>query len=294
MVELADGRAPVGVGPRHEGLGPLKERHEGHRHHRRADLEDGEGVGPVELGDPAVELLPGHHALAKHTTEGEAHVGDHRRHELHHVEGELRRGRVGHAAHHRDEGRVHHGVRPLAGHEAGEHGGEGRLEGLEDVGEAEGAGAERHVAADVAGRVQRHLGGELLDLGGGEDGRLLDLECPLHRHPRDANSDAREGLEPRHVEGVERLLVGDVVEDVEEIPEAEVGSGLEGPRHLARHHEGAEVDGGLLLRRLEEELDELRGALLRGRRRRVERERRANSHEGESPHQEERATAHHR
>mmetsp|Transcript_27628 Transcript_27628/g.89995 ORF Transcript_27628/g.89995 Transcript_27628/m.89995 type:complete len:268 (-) Transcript_27628:94-897(-) len=216
-----------------------------------SDLEDAEGVGAIKLGDLTDRAIA-HGLLAENGAEREGDVGDHGRHKLEHVEVDLRGGRIGDSSHDGDEGGVHKRMLPLAIDQAAEDGGEGRLARLEHVSEAKSSSTKGNIASDVSGSMQAALlddaGKQLVvDLGG-----VPNAEGPDESNVGDANTDAGKGLEPWQVQGIEGLLVGDIVEDVEEVPEAEVRSSLDRPCSLARDVERAKVDGNLGLGGLQE------------------------------------------
>mmetsp|Transcript_16485 Transcript_16485/g.37639 ORF Transcript_16485/g.37639 Transcript_16485/m.37639 type:complete len:215 (+) Transcript_16485:412-1056(+) len=191
-----------------------------------SDLKDAEGVGAIKLGDLTDRAIA-HGLLAEDGAEGEGDVGDHSRDKLKHVEVDLRGGRVRNSSHDRDESRVDERMLPLAVDEPTEDGGEGGLARLKNVCKAQRSSSERNVASDVSGSVQAALlddAGEkfVVDLG-----RVPHTEGPDKGDVGDTDTDASKRLEPWQVQGVECLLVGNIVEDVEEVPEAKVRSSLD-------------------------------------------------------------------
>mmetsp|Transcript_28086 Transcript_28086/g.74280 ORF Transcript_28086/g.74280 Transcript_28086/m.74280 type:complete len:623 (-) Transcript_28086:10-1878(-) len=212
-----DGEEASGEGQRHGGQDQSGDKG-----------EDGELVGLLRdrvLAHVADAAGLGGEDVAR----GEGDVGEHRRREAEHREGQLRGGGHGDAQEHRQERGVDHGVEDLAEEERGGHRVDGRLQGLHDVGEGHGAGPE--------GRD----GGHLPEGEAHADGRQLEHVVLRHARRRaeagapheEGDGNARGQLDPRDgpggAEDVQEDLVLDVVLDVEEVPEADVerqGGGL--------------------------------------------------------------------
>ncbi|KAL7521955.1 hypothetical protein ACHAWX_006657 [Stephanocyclus meneghinianus] len=101
------------------------------------------------------------------------------------------------------------------------------LGGLDNVSEGNGTGAESDDGSHVDAGVAESNGEEGLEIGTREFGGLAQSESPEGGKVEDARGHLDSGDGPWKVEGVESLFVVDVVSDVEEVPEGEVGSCLE-------------------------------------------------------------------
>ena len=208
--------------------GALDGEHHRDQHDRGHGREDCVQVLGVEV---LPDLLPAHGLLGEHAPEGRGHVREHRRGEREHGEGKLLHGRDGHPADDGEEGGVDLHRQDLAEEEGVATARHDRLGRLDDVSEGDGAGAEGDDGTDVNAGVAEGDGDQGLQLVETELGGLAQAEEPEGHEVEDARGhlDGRDG--PREGEGVESLLVVDVVPDVEEVPQGEVGPHLESLLH---------------------------------------------------------------
>mmetsp|Transcript_53199 Transcript_53199/g.159250 ORF Transcript_53199/g.159250 Transcript_53199/m.159250 type:complete len:351 (-) Transcript_53199:145-1197(-) len=187
--------------------------------------EDGVQVLRVEV---LPDLLPGHGLLGQDAAGRRGHVREHGRGEGEDGEGQLLHGGDGHATNDGEEGGVHEGGELLTEEEEVEEAGDDRLGSLDDVSEGDSAGAKGDDGSDVDTGVAESNGEEGLKIVSRELGGLAGAREPQGEEVEDAGGHLNGGDGPGVVEHVEGLLVVNVVSDVEQVPEGEVGADLEG------------------------------------------------------------------
>mmetsp|Transcript_1791 Transcript_1791/g.4583 ORF Transcript_1791/g.4583 Transcript_1791/m.4583 type:complete len:361 (+) Transcript_1791:167-1249(+) len=189
------------------------------------DRHDGEHR--VQIGRAHVLTLGLlHRHLGEDRAQREGGVREHRRAEREPAEAQLGERRDGHTADDGHEREVHGDGEEGLEEDGRHHGGEERLGGLDDVRERNRARAERDHRRQVADRVHARDRCERLHLLRGE------LGCWPHGRPerqqvQQADGELEHSHGVREGEGVEDLLVGDVVDDVERIPHGEEHANLE-------------------------------------------------------------------
>mmetsp|Transcript_24994 Transcript_24994/g.46086 ORF Transcript_24994/g.46086 Transcript_24994/m.46086 type:complete len:277 (-) Transcript_24994:277-1107(-) len=203
-------------------------------HHRDEDdgrhgSEDGvEVLGIKVLSD----LFSTHGFLGEDTAEGGGDVGKHGRAEGEHGEGKFFHGGDGDSSDDGEEGCV-----DLHGEDLAQKEGVGtachhRLGSLDDVGERHGAGTQGNHGPDVHAGMAEGNGKQRLQIIHTKLGCFAESSEPEGDEVENTGGHLDGGDGPWKGEGVECLLVVDVVTDVEEVPEAEVRGYLERFAHV--------------------------------------------------------------
>lgn len=143
-------------------------------------------------------------------------------------EGQLLDGRKAYAADDGKEAEVHGDGEELLEADGEDERRPDRLGRLEHVRERDGARAERDDAADVRRGKEKCLRRERLDVVKGELGRLAEAGAPERQHVRESEKELHRGRGPRNRQRGQHEFVANVVGGVEEIPQHEEGTQLDG------------------------------------------------------------------
>mmetsp|Transcript_18173 Transcript_18173/g.38513 ORF Transcript_18173/g.38513 Transcript_18173/m.38513 type:complete len:386 (+) Transcript_18173:329-1486(+) len=226
LPEVPEGEALVegGGDGGHDGGGRLEHERDGHHRNER---EDGQHAVEVGLAHVLTDAVAAHRLLREDASEGGGEVGAHRRDESEPGEGELLERCERDAADDGQQREVGDGRVEGAEEQRREGGGDDRLRRLDDVREGDGACAEGDDGANVRAQVAERDRDERLHVLGRELGRLTDAGEPEREAIRDAHEELQGGHRVRDRQRVQRLLVVDVVPNVEEIPEGKEAAGRE-------------------------------------------------------------------
>ena len=197
--------------------GEWDEDHGGH------ESEDGVKVLGVEV---LSDLLSGHGLLRKNTTGGRRDVGEHGRGKGQDSKGKFLHGCDSNSSDDGKQCKVNRKRQDLSKKEGVQSTSDNRLGCLDDVSKRDGTSSEGDDSTNVNTSVAKGNRDEGLDLRGVEFGGFADSQKPERNEVSNTGGHLHGGNGPWVGEGVQRLLVVDIVSNVEKVPQSEVRGNL--------------------------------------------------------------------
>mmetsp|Transcript_22320 Transcript_22320/g.48478 ORF Transcript_22320/g.48478 Transcript_22320/m.48478 type:complete len:274 (+) Transcript_22320:452-1273(+) len=199
--------------------------HHGNKNEGGHGSEDGVQVLCVEV---LSNLLSTHGLLGQDSTKRRGDVGKHGSGEGEVCEGEFFHGGDTDSSDDGEEGRVDLEWEGFSKEESVGSACDDGFGGLDDVCEGDGSGSKGNDGSNVNSSVAKGDGEESLQVVHAEFRSLAKTKSPKGSKVEDTSGHLDGGNSPWESEGVESLLVVDVVSNVEEVPESEVASSFEG------------------------------------------------------------------
>mmetsp|Transcript_1829 Transcript_1829/g.2738 ORF Transcript_1829/g.2738 Transcript_1829/m.2738 type:complete len:327 (+) Transcript_1829:137-1117(+) len=201
----------------------LNGKHQGDEDASRHGCENSVKILSIEV---LSDLLSTHGLLGKNSTCGRRHVREHGRSKCENGERKLFHGCNSNSSNNREKGEVHRKGKDLSEEEGIESTSHNGLGCLDNVSKGNGSGSKGDDCSNVYSSVAKGDGEKSLKVTHTELRRLTDSKKPHGHEVGNSSGHLESGDGPWERQGIQGLLVVNVVSDVKQIPEGKVNSSL--------------------------------------------------------------------